>query len=226
MSADFAVFSSPSTRLLLSQEVFPAVWAQQEERPGREEGFWDPGQRWQRLHWGGRAEVSSQTAVSDICPFAVRSSFVQPHQTNSTSKKSHCSLTRFLLLTWCSGRKLSEASTKLIYFVQYSHHHTCQTIAWTTIGYSTESKIWWCSWIYDCCSHDAPPVQSMDPDDPRKSLRVAVCLWLYVCVRLPGFSSRGSLQGLAFWQTQRPRASCVLPMMTAMAGLEQTVSRI
>lgn len=45
-------------------------------------------------------------------------------------------------------------------------------------------------------------------------------LWL---LSTPGFSSRGFLLGLESWQTRRPRASCVLLMMTATAELEQMV---
>lgn len=52
--------SSSSTRLLLPQEVFPDLWPCQEELPGREEGFRHPGQRWQWVYWGGRAQVSQR----------------------------------------------------------------------------------------------------------------------------------------------------------------------
>ena len=65
---DSAFHLSPSTRLLHSQEVFPAVWSHQEEPPGREEGFRDPGQWCQRLHWGEWAQVSERDSshTSDL----------------------------------------------------------------------------------------------------------------------------------------------------------------
>lgn len=67
--------SSTSTWLLLPQEVFPAVWPLQEEPPGCEEGFWDPGQRCQWFYWGGRTQVSLQTTDFLLCPGSDGSEF-------------------------------------------------------------------------------------------------------------------------------------------------------
>lgn len=52
------VTSVCSHRQFLPQEVLPDVWPLQEEPPGHQEGLRHPGQRRQRLYWGGRAQVS------------------------------------------------------------------------------------------------------------------------------------------------------------------------
>lgn len=59
----FRPLSSSSTWLLLPEEVLPGVWPHQEEPPGGEEGLFHPGQRWQRFHRGGRAQVSVFTLL-------------------------------------------------------------------------------------------------------------------------------------------------------------------
>lgn len=73
--------SSSSTRHLPPEGVLPGVWPHQEEPPGGEEGLFHPGQRWQRFHRGGRAQVSIFTLLlsfQSVCEGDASPSLVHP----------------------------------------------------------------------------------------------------------------------------------------------------